>query len=57
MNNDAVRAGNATGGFPASGFYAEFQYIGQFVQTPQGREAISFIGADERPEAELPNIP
>jgi len=43
-------------GFPASKFYSDFQYIGTFMETPQGQEAISFFGADKQAEAELPDI-
>jgi hypothetical protein len=48
--------GNSLAGFPASKFYSDFQYIGTFMETPQGQEAISFFGADKQAEAELPDI-
>lgn len=55
-DDDTVQAGSSLEGFPASKFYPDFQYIGTFVETPQGQEAISFFGAGEQAEAELPDI-
>lgn len=54
-DDDTVQDGNASAGFPASKFYSDFQYIGTFMETPQGQEAITFFGADERSEPELPD--
>jgi hypothetical protein len=54
-DDDTVQVGNSLAGFPASKFYSDFQYIGTFMETPQGPEAISFFGADEQAEAELPD--
>jgi hypothetical protein len=56
VEDDTVQAYNSLRGFPASRFYTDFQYIGTFAETPQGQEAISFIGADKQPEPELPDI-
>jgi hypothetical protein len=55
-DDDPVQVGNSLAGFPASKFYSDFQYIGTFMETPQGQEAISFFGADEQAEAQLPDI-
>lgn len=55
-DDDTVQASNSLAGFPASKFYSDFQYMGTFMEPPQGRERISFFGADERAEAELPDI-
>lgn len=52
----ALAAAVSTKGFPASKFYADLAYIGQFVETPLRQNAISFIRADERPETELPEV-
>jgi hypothetical protein len=54
-NDDTVQAGNSLRGFPASKFYTDFQFIGTFMETPKGKELITFFGADEQSEAELPN--
>lgn len=43
-------------GYPPSRFYADLAYIGQFVETPDADASVSFIPADQRPEAELPDI-
>lgn len=51
-----VKADTSSQGFPASRFYRDFQYIGQFVETPHGQKPISFIGADKQPEAEPSDI-
>lgn len=56
MNGSAAWVGTSPGEFPASQFYSDFRYIGQFLETPQGQDAISFISADEAPEPELPDI-
>lgn len=56
MEDDTVQAGTSLREFPASRLYADFEYIGQFVETPQKRQALSFIGADQQTEAELPDI-
>ncbi len=52
----AVRADALTQGVPASMFYRDFHYIGRFAQTPGGPEAIGFVGAEQEPETELPDI-
>ena len=56
IDDDVAQADIPTKKFPASRFYTDLQYIGQFVETPQRQEAIGFIGAEEGPEAELPDI-
>ena len=54
--HDALQIAVSTMEFPASRFYSDLQYIGQFVETPLRQNPISFIGADEQPEKELPDI-
>lgn len=56
MPGAIVEADTSSQGLPASRFYLDFQYIGQFVETPHGQEPISFIGADKQPEAEPSDI-
>ena len=42
----------------ASQYYADLVYLGAFIETPNSTDGspISFLSADERPEAELPDI-
>jgi len=56
VEGNALSVVVSPGGFPASRFYADLQYIGQFVETPLRPNAISFIRANERPETELPEV-
>ena len=55
LEEDVVHAELSTQAFPASKFYTDFYYIGQFVETPLRQEPVSFIEADEQAEAELPD--
>jgi hypothetical protein len=42
----------------ASRYYANFIYLGRFVETPNSPDGtpISFVSADEAPEVELPDV-
>lgn len=42
----------------SSQYYADLVYLGAFIETPHSADGspISFLSADERPEAELPDI-
>jgi hypothetical protein len=55
-DEDTAQVGKSLAGFPASKFYSDFQYIGTFMEIPQGQEAIGFFGADEQAEVELSDI-
>ena len=55
-DGDMVQTRTSPEELPASKFYKEFEYIGRFEETSRRQEPIIFIGADEKVEAELPEI-
>lgn len=46
----------ATAGLPLSRYYPDLFYVGRFAEGAGKQQSLRFIGADEQPEMELPDI-